>query len=202
MWTVSKCFEGRTVAVLASGPSMNQESADLVRDAGLPAVVINSTFRLAPWAWALFGADSAWWKHEDNRDAHQFAGLKVSVEDCKGVLKLHYTGTTGFDPDPSCLRSGGNSGYQGVHLLAHTGAARILLLGFDMGGEHWHDDHPAPLRKTPQEHYPGWIARFEELKKALDKRGIDVINCTPGSALKCFPMAELADVLETANEGN
>lgn len=195
MWAVPRCFEGRTVAVLASGPSMCLADAEALRAADVPCLVINSTFRLAPWAWALYAADAAWWTHEANRDALTFAGERVSVERVKGVRQLINTGTTGFDPDPGNLRTGGNSGYQAVHLMAHAGALRILLLGFDMGGDHWHPDHPAPLKKTEPEIYTRWIGRFQALADALAAREVEVINCTPDSALKCFPIMTLEDAL-------
>lgn len=198
-WVVPRCFAGRTVCVMASGESLTHEDADAVRAAGIPCVAINNTFRRAPWSWALYAADTAWWKHEDNLDAHGFDGLKISVEKINGVHQLQNSGTTGFDPNPSSLRTGGNGGYQGVHLMAHTGASRILLLGFDMRGtSHWHGMHPAPLRNTDPEHYPAWIERFKALDAALKARGIEVINCTPGSALNVFPMASLADCLSRA----
>lgn len=199
-WTVPRCFAGQTVAVLASGPSMNQGQADMLRAAGVPCIAINSTFRLAPFAWALYAADAAWWTHPLNRDALAFPGEKVSVEAVAGVHMLQFTGTTGFDPNPTCIRSGGNSGYQGVHLAAHAGAKRILLLGFDMRGDsHWHGDHPAPLRKTEPEHYDRWIPRFDALALELGRRDVEVVNCTPGSALKAFPMATLSEILETSD---
>lgn len=77
LWSVPRCFEGGTVVVLASGPSMSQDVADRVMASGLPAIVTNSTFRLAPWAWMLYGADESWWNHPDNKDAHVFRGLRA-----------------------------------------------------------------------------------------------------------------------------
>lgn len=195
-WSVPPIWRGDTVAILASGPSMSQPVADRVRAAGLPAIVVNSTFRLAPWADMLYAADAGWWAH--NPDALGFAGLKVSVSPVNGVCRLRNTGVLGFDPDPTAVRTGGNSGYQAVHIAAQAGAARILLLGFDMTaarGSHWHGDHPAPLRNTEREHYSLWTTHFGLLALELDARGIEVLNCTPGSALTCFSFANIKDVL-------
>ena len=201
LWSVPREFEGGTVCVMASGPSLTIEDVDAVREAGIPTAVINTTFNLFPGAWCLYAADESWW--EAYPAAMQFAGHKVSVGDIKNVLRLQNTGTTGFDENPQCLRTGGNSGYQGVHLMAHTGAARIILLGFDMHGDgHWHGDHPAPLRKTEPETYTTWAQRFEVLAKHLKMRNIEVVNCTPGSALKSFPMVCLSEILETCNASN
>lgn len=47
-WTVPQMWAGRTVAVMASGPSMSKDVADKVRAARLPVIVVNNTYRLAP----------------------------------------------------------------------------------------------------------------------------------------------------------
>lgn len=194
-WQVPRAWPGATIAILASGPSMSAAVAAEVIGAGVPAIVVNSTFRLHPSAWALFAADPEWWEHPKNRDARAFAGLKVSVSSVPGVHRLHNSGLDGFDPDPGCVRSGGNSGYQALHLAVHAGAARVLLCGFDMEGGHWHGDHPAGLRGTTPETYAKWRERFASLVKPLAERGVEVLNCTPGSALTCFPFRSLEDAL-------
>jgi hypothetical protein len=194
-WRVPQLWAGQTVAVLASGPSMTPRVAAAVRS--IPTIVINDTFRLAPWAALLYAADAAWW--QANPDALAFAGLKVTVDSVPGVESLSNSGSTGFDPNPHCIRTGSNSGYQGVHIAAQAGAARILLCGFDMSaakGAHWFGPHGDGLVNTTPETYARFIRRFDELKVALDARGVECLNCTPGSALKCFPFADLADILE------
>jgi len=197
-WAVpARLWAGQTVAVLASGPSMTPLVAAAVRN--IPTIVINDTFRLAPWAALLYAADAAWW--QANPDALAFAGLKVTVDSVPGVEALRNTGSTGFDPDPQCIRTGSNSGYQGVHIAAQAGATRILLCGFDMTakrGAHWFGAHRPDLKNTDPETYERFIRRFATLKDALDARGVEVINCTPGSALKCFPFGDLVEILEGA----
>lgn len=196
MWSVPPMWSGEVVAILASGPSMTPEVAEAVRAADIATIAVNSSFRLAPWADLLYGADAPWWAHPDNADAHRFEGMKVSCSPVRGVLQLMNTGNTGFDEDPSCVRTGGNSGHQAVHLAAHAGAARVLLLGFDMHGGHWHKPHPAGLENPSADSFDRWIGRFAVLAPILATRGVDVVNCTPGSALDCFRRSTLAAELE------
>lgn len=181
-------WEGQTVAVLASGPSMSQAVADQVHGYGLPAIAVNNTWQLAPWAQVLYAADAQWWQH--NPKALDFAGLKVSVKTGeplpKAVHALRQTGYEGFDPDPGCVRVGGNSGYQAVHVAANAGAKTILLLGFDMHGTHWHGEHRPPLRETGPATYDRWSRVFETLKTPAE-----IVNCTPGSRIECFRMDRL-----------
>lgn len=172
---------------MASGPSMSRDVAAKVHESGHPAIVVNTTFRLAPWAWMLHAADWRWWM--SHPDAIRFAGMKVTIEaNAPEVKRLRNTGIDGFDPDPTCIRTGNNSGYQAVHSAIHTGAARILLTGFDMSGGHWHGDNVGGTRRD-------WIARFPVLGSAARERGIEIINCTPRSALKAFPMMPLEEAL-------
>lgn len=199
-WSVPRMWAGRTVAILASGPSMSEAVAEAVRNAGVPTISVNTTHRLAPWADMLYAADETWWNHPDNRDATAFAGLKVSVASVRGVLRLRNSGVTGFDADPQSLRTGGNGGYQALHIAVHAGASRVLLCGYDMRGCHWHGKHPRPLRRTEPEVYAQWCKRYETLLPALAKQGVDVVNVTPGSALSCFRRAVLEDELAARDQ--
>ncbi len=192
-WSVPRIWDGETVAILASGQSMNQEVADQVR--GLRTIAINTTFQLAPWADMLYASDARWWIQYKDEIA-QFKGLKVGTEPAPvpDLLLLTNSGKDGFDEDPSKVRCA-NSGYGAIQIAIHAGCKRILLCGFDMHGQRWHGRHPEPLRNPGQDIFPRWIAMFGTLMPALKKRGIEVINCTPNSALRCFPMMDLGEAI-------
>lgn len=186
---------------------MSPTIVEAVRPTLWRTITTNNTFRLAPWADILYAADHKWWHHRDNKDSWAFAGLKVTIEDptrqgflVPDILVLRNDGMHGFTDDRSALRHGANSGYQCVHVAAHLGASRIVLLGLDMRSvnnkQHWHERHPYPLRDHSDGIYSGWIDAFKKLKPELDKRGIEVINCTPGSALTCFPMMDLEEAID------
>lgn len=114
-----------------------------------------------------------------------------------GINKIEGVNRPGLSRNPAVIHTGGNSGYQVIGLAYHLGAARIVLLGYDMqkvqGKSHWHGDHPKNLKQSSP--YQAWVGRFEALALDLKAEGVEVINCTPGSALRFFPMAELKDVL-------
>lgn len=169
---------------------MSAEIAEQVRERGLPTIVVNNTFRLAHWADMLYAADIQWW--EATPDAANFAGLKVTIQPVPGVLNLQNAGTIGYTDDLACLHTYGNSGSQAIQIAAKAGARSIELYGFDMQGSHWHGEHEKPLRNTKPELYVRWLERMPALAEALKSRGISVINCTPGSALRCFPFERRA----------
>ena len=116
------------------------------------------------------------------------------------VTILRHTGEMGFEDDPRGLRTGRNSGYQAINLAVHLGAARIVLLGYDMkpaanGKIRWFGNHS----------YGGPVPQFDQflrfmpmLVEPLRARGVTVINATPDSAIACFRRAPLDQALGVA----
>jgi hypothetical protein len=87
-----------------------------------------------------------------------------------------------------CVHFGGNSGYQAMNLAYLWGAKRIVLLGFDCqnvnGQAHWFGQHPPQLNRVQP--FQIWINHFNHLAKELEAEGVEVINCSPDTALECF----------------
>jgi hypothetical protein len=171
---------------------------------------------LAPWADVLIASDRQWWI-ENREQALAFTGLKVTVEPPGGcerlgwndVMQLKNGGAVLYDERPDHVGGGGNTGFHAVHLAAKFGCRKILLCGFDMqsvaGSEadsdprkprarqHWFGEHPwRPRLRIP---FDLFVERFTRSAPEFEKRGIRVINCTPGSALKCFPFMTIEEAL-------
>jgi hypothetical protein len=211
-WCVEPEWKGETAAILASGPSMTRAQADAVRGKCRVIAVNNQGIdtdcdgvlvpAFAPWADILFAADAKWWRCYHKR-ALQFAGRKVTVKATLPwpeiyCLKQSDTHPT-FDPRPTHLVSGGNSGYMALHLAVHLGATRIVLLGFDMKEgrnrrRHWFGNHAAKLNSRGN--FTGWIRAFEKFAKVLNHMNIEVVNCSPDTALRCFRRQPLAEVIK------
>lgn len=192
-WTTTRMWDGQPCAVLASGESMNADVvAAVYAHFPIRVIAVNCTHELAPLADLLYAADASWW-NVHHAATKRFIGLKACAEETHfdDVLRIKDSGKEGFDPDPAAIRGGGNSGYAAIHLAAHLGCRKIVLCGFDMRGGNWHGKHKQPLRTRGEGRYAQWIPRFSTLAPELAKRGIEVINATPGSALKCFPQMEL-----------
>src|SRR5690349_852168 len=77
-------YQGGTVLCVASGPSLTQEDIDHCRPHVDATIVVNASFRLAPWATVLYAADREWWRHPAYGDAVAFAGLKYSIGPLEG----------------------------------------------------------------------------------------------------------------------
>lgn len=100
---------------------------------------------------------------------------------------------------PSVIGSGGNSGFQALNLAAQFGATKILLIGFDMhiaAGVHWYGCnawHGANNPNMPL--LMRWRNAFTAQAKVLEAMGIDVVNASADSALKCFRHAQIDQAL-------
>lgn len=188
-WTVPRMWAGESVGILASGDSMSQEVADRARARNDRTIAINTTVKLAMWADMLFAADARWWiQHQ--KDVQPYRGMRVTFDPpgIPDLLVLRLASPQdGYSDDPGEVRNGGNGGYAAVCLAALAGAKVIRLYGYDFKGDgHWHGKHPTALYNAPEGIWPRRIKRFNALAPELAKRGVDVINCTPGSALQCF----------------
>lgn len=191
-------WSGEVAAVVASGGSLRQADLDLLRGR-VRAIAVNRSFELAPWADALYGADPTFWQHYPA--AREFAGLRITSDDGAarhwGLRRI--TVEAGVHmlrlSPPGIVGSGGNSAFQALNLAVQWGARRILLLGLDLCGEHWHAAHPAPL-KNPRAHtLAKWRRRFDHAADDLRRLGVDVINCSPSSALTAYPKMTVAAAL-------
>jgi len=192
--TVPRLFAGQTIACLGTGPSLCLEDVERLFRAGARLIAVNDAYTLAPtWMAALYAADAKWWRW--HRGAPSCPGLKYTIEpqpDTWPELQvLRNTGREGLESDPSGLRTGHNSGYQAINLAVHLGAARIVLLGYDLQGRHFFGEHPD--RTVP----PFQAARraFETLVAPLAAIGVPIVNCSRATTLTAFPRETLATAL-------
>lgn len=188
--------------VAASGNSLTEGQIKLCE--GRHLLVVNDAYRLAPHAEVLYACDPHWWgvhqerlkefkgerwsshqrHHNDKLVCAEKYGLKlVSSDDCEG-----------FSMEPDLIHTGGNSGFQSINLamifLGFVG--RVILIGFDMKGDsHFFGKHPFTLISKDASRF---IPHFKRAAQ-IGYPGIEIINCTPGSALECFPTMRLEDAL-------
>lgn len=197
-WTVRPMWAGETAAILGGGPSLTAEQIAEAAAAGWRRVAVNDAYRLDPAADILYFCDRRWWQWHNREPAFRdHPGVKVTLEnlDIPQVKHLRNYGQTGLSEIRDGLRTGSNGAYQAVNLLAHLGVARIVLLGVDMkpaadGRTHWHGGHP--LRTDPSVYRRTMLPKWQTLVAPLAARGIEVVNCSPDSALDAFPRRPLA----------
>ena len=136
----------------------------------------------------------------------EFPGEKVTIENTgmmipdPAVHMLHnhsargvgVSGNGGLSEEPNALCTGANGGYQQVNFSTLAGAAKVLLIGYDMrfpnGRSHWHGGHPV---KTAEDLYSTYARSYSTMLPQLRKSGVEVVNCTPDSAIRCFRFSTL-----------
>lgn len=195
-------FKGMTVACIATGPSLTPEQVEAVRAAGIPALVCNDSYLIAPFADVCYFADQKFWNwKKDTPEWLAFKGQKCTIQSSAFQVKdpdvhvLKNSGHEGLSTDPGGVMTGSHSGYQLVNIATLSGAKRVLLLGYDCqrvkGKKHWFGEHP----DSTEPPYTAIRTRYNPMAAAAKAMGVEIINCTPGSAIDAFPKEELARVL-------
>ena len=171
------------IVLLAPGPSMSQALADSVRGCRVGAVT--SALPLAPWAEFVAASDVSWWR---KMGAAGFEGERYSAHKMPGVEQVE--GVT----------SATNSGVLALQVCKMKGAKAVALLGFDMGLGHYFGDYTNGLSNTDKHRRRVHMQQYVQWARA--NPDIEVINCTPGSALHCFRRADLSEVIDQFRAAN
>lgn len=160
--------------LLAPGPSASLDLAESLRGRRVGAV--GNAFQLAPFAEFMAASDRQWWKAHP--EAMEFSGQRYSGHILSRVIQL------------PCSRTNWNSGVLAMAVAVFLGAKLIRLHGFDMHGTHFFGPYTNGLgntqparREIHKQQYAQWHRQNPQ---------VTVINCTPGSALRCFPFDEQA----------
>ena len=165
---------------------------------------------MMPWADVMYGCDAKWWNahngcmafagerwssHDDGRST---SNDKTQVVEDYGVKVVLGEQAHGFSTDPKKIHYGGNSGFQALNLAVLFGSPYIVLVGFDMrvvgGKAHFFGDHPKILHQRDE--YESFVRVFDQ---APPPDGVEIINATPGSAIKCYPMMDLEQAIENGS---
>ena len=205
-------WSGSAAHILGGGASLRGFDASVLE--GERVIGINEAgLTLAPWCDILFWADTRWLEWNVDR-LHLHTGERkvcrqspfVRTHGCSketarrvaravtahGILHLPQDRRVALSEDAGRV-AGIDSGASAINLAWLLGAAPIYLHGFDMTPGHYHDRHPVPSR--PERYASELIPGLRRMAKMLEARGAVVINCTPGSALDCFPAGDLDEVL-------
>lgn len=213
-------WSDRPVVVAASGPSLTSEIAHKLgrlKTAGaITVIAVNDAVYPLWFADALYSCDEKWW--DEHQGVPGFPGEKWSshgsiVENNKiaaagryGLNLVRGAHGEGFSADPALIYYGSNAGFQAINIAIHGAAPLIALVGFDMratvGRRHFFGDHPGRLHREKNaseldRYFRQFIREFEIAARSIPP-GVRIVNCTPGSALRCFEPMDLDHALESA----
>jgi hypothetical protein len=173
-FTMTPIWAGLTVAVLASGASLTQEVADSVKH--LPRIAVRRAFRLAPDADMLVSLDGPP-NHGFWDESRVFAGLRICGVECD--LDAMYVNMPAelVALDPVGEIQIRNNGLAAIRLAAQSGAAKIILLGFDgLPYKHFYDQVDGDW-----DQYPGLAVGLAALISELRAQGIAVETEAPSA---------------------
>lgn len=197
--TVPALWPASTVVCLGTGPSLTREDVDYCRGRAR-VIAIKHAIDWAPWADAIYscGSDAGKWWQRNGDALAWFQGLRYTLDPSasRWAHVLRNTGFTGLETRPDGLRTGKNSGFQAINLAVHLGAARIVLLGYDMAvgadgrehffGPHWHGQ-PVPLLAFRE--------LFDTLVAPLRELGVQIVNASRETSLTAFTRLSLREAL-------
>lgn len=202
IWSVPRIWEGEVGFVIGGGPSIRDFDFNRLQGRGRVIAVNDAgiTPGRATWSDVLFWADMRWldWNHERiSQHTGQFKISRKPVPYGFGfpVHQLDYKPRLNYSRDPSVL-SGWCGGGSAINLGALFGLKTIILLGFDMREApvmNWHANHQ--LGHEPFQHRNKFIPALERMAPGLREDGVTVINTNPRSGLRCFPFADIEEIL-------
>lgn len=190
-----------TAVCIASGPSLTVEQVEyarLRRKFGKCRIIaVNDNYKLCSDADILYACDRRWWDHHI-KQVKVVTSSELWTMD-KGASSAHRINWVesgkmfGVSKDGK-ISHGQNSGYQAVNLAFLFGAKKIILIGYDCkhgddGKRHWFGNHPEGWAQANR--CEAWAHNFKSLASGLKDEGIDVVNCSLDTALKCFRRGEL-----------
>lgn len=190
-------WAGQRAFVLGGGESLAAFDVTRLRGQGRVIAVNDAGLYLAPGADILFFADGEERWFGWNRDKlHLFKGPRIvsraRVRETPRLHMLRHDPHAALSHDPRRL-AGFCGGSSAINLAFLLGASEVVLLGFDMRGGNWHANHRQP-NVRPDYFRAAFIPALERMAPELAAAGCRVLNATPGSALRCFPMVDLEEI--------
>jgi len=162
---------------------------------------VNLSYRLAPFADVLYASDVAFW--DSVGGAPEFAGERWGCD--RNACARHPVSFIKFRHrhdhfifDGNEIGDFGNSGTQCANLAIARGAAKVVLIGFDMtaaNGIHWHGRHANKLNNPHEINLAKWRNRLNAEAPALQRAGIQVYRESERSTLIAYPVLSIGDAI-------
>lgn len=198
-----------TAVVVGNGPSMLSFPVQELDRPRLRVLVANGGYKLIPWADVLMCTDRRWLAaHQE--ELPDYTGPMIIVTQPEVVSPAHldrrmkllrraFIGDARKDPFArrDTLVEGHNSTTTMISCAIVRGARRIILLGVDLapgpdGRRHIYDDSKDTSRALAR--YQKQVVHLSAQAKWVQRKGVEVINCSPLSALQCYPYGRWEDL--------
>lgn len=172
---------------------------------------INVAYTIGNWIDMVFFGDNSFFL-QNQKGLLEFQGLKVSSNPaCEKYNWVKYLAKdvkkqSGISDHPGLICWNCNSGSAAISIAANAGAKRIILLGFDMktngnNHQHWHDwyhkigNQSDKAKRKLEATFDRHLRGFDQIAKDAKKRGIEIINANPDSAIIQFRKVPVKELL-------
>lgn len=200
-WPVPYEWPGATCLVVCSGESAGREAKRIQQFKGR-VIAVKHGVLLRPDA-DVFFMSGEWTKDiahdllpkwQKNGQPGHYA--IVRGRSCEGLDPAFLRVTRSKQHETLCDLTdhvtGFDTGTSAINLAYHFGATTILMVGYDMTGGHFCKH---PLQNPPADHFVRHMEPLKGLNEDAKKKGIRIVNCSPGSAVKAFERRPLAEFL-------
>jgi hypothetical protein len=208
----------RTILV-GTGPSLTPEAIRTINahiDENLVYAMNNAFLIEELHIDTFFACNPAWWRHYGGHPLmkrRRERGMQCWTWDRKtaGALGINWIegrwsggkrNVTSLSRDPGFIHYGHGSGYETLGLAYAHGLRDFVLIGYDLryppgSARHFFGEYPAPLQHWPKTGPAGEMTGLLDCYDTIDPAslGIKIINCSPGSALTRFGLADLHEEL-------
>jgi hypothetical protein len=164
-------------------------------------------YMIGDWVNVCFFADALmYWNHKDA--LKQCQARKISLDKTKeGVASIatdpghtvevwQWGGCHGVNTRPGFCCFNRSSGGAAINLAYHLGAKRVFLLGYNMNLDENGDMqewYPEEWKRKSKKGYHNMLLPFDKIAADAKRLGMEILNATPGSAIKQFPFVNIED---------
>jgi hypothetical protein len=169
-------------------------------------------WEIVPDLAVLYACNLAWWQYYWSPDLAAHISEKWTTNflaaDRFGLHWVAERNAPGLSADPSIVHHGHGSGFTLLNLVYLMGAARIVLIGYDLKyapdydgrtqrvgsvPRHYFGEYPAQLQHWPSVQVrDGVHVELCDLYASVARQGlVEIVNATPESALTCFPSVDI-----------
>ena len=183
-------------------------------------MTINNSYKVAPFTDIHVACNDNWWEHYWKEDellrkinADKWTRYKHLAEEYK-INYIDSIEKEGLSTDPSLIHINNGSGPMAINLALLYGFKKLILLGHDMKfakdydgknknpgstPRHFFGEYPKSMQHFPMSNLSvnkkgeiiGLIGKYTKMIPDLINNNVEVVNCTPKSALLCFKMNRL-----------
>jgi hypothetical protein len=213
---IPKKYPGEAAIVCGTGPSIDQRTIDLVNSLHADECVRvfsanrahevfdTDVFHACNWQFYDF-----WWERTlRDRSFDKWTTRPELQGKYEGVEYIEERWEDGISRDPSYICAHHGTGPQLVNIAYLYGCTKILLVGWDMrfwgkvdqrtyAQRRYFPEYELTLNHWPMTGANGEMSGLIKEMETIDPSAynIQIINCTPGSALTHFPMMGIIDAL-------